>query len=135
LGNSSRSGGPSAKHKHGKAAASSNNSFRPLVLLLSFDYADSFNTIHTHFLDALCSRANTVLAEIDHTALQTLSRLDLTAVFVTDPGILERKYAKVLTKLVEYIKFGDTLVVGGSFSSFVRPTDNDAFFKKAFGLN
>ena len=115
--------------------ATPSNASSPQVLLISFDYADSFNRIHAHFLAALRSRADVIQAQTSDTALQTLSRPKLAAVYVTDPGIVERKHAKVLTKLIEYVKSGGTLVVGGSFSTFVRPTDNDAFFKKAFGLN
>ena len=108
---------------------------QPVVLLLSLGYADTFNSVHEHFLAALHSRADVIQAETRQSALQSLARSDITGVFVTDPEITEKKYAKLISKLVEYAKAGGTVVVGGSFSTFVRPRDNDAFFKKAWGQN
>lgn len=135
LGNLTRRiGGVGSFAKYGTATNSPSTS-TSLVLLLSFDYADVFNSVHAHFLSALRARADVVQAETKESALQTFSRSNLTAVFVTDPGIVEKKYAKVLVKFVEYVKSGGTLVVGGTFSTFVRFPDNDAFFKKNFGLN
>ena len=107
----------------------------PFVLLLSLGYADMFNSIHGHFLTALRSRAKVGQADTKESALQNLARPDLIGVFVTDPAITDKKYANVLSRLVEYAKTGGTVVIGGTFSTFVRGADNDAFFKKAWGLN
>ena len=107
----------------------------PFVLLLSFGYADTFNSIHKHFLAALRSRAEVVQPETKESALQSLARPEIIGVFITDPEVVEKKYATVVSRLVQYVKAGGTVVIGGTFSTFVRPSDNDTFFKKAWGLN
>ena len=121
--------------RYNKATAPAKPAANHLVLLLSLGYADIFNSIHKHFLAALHSVADVVQSETKESALESLARPGITAVFVTDPEITEKKYAVVLSRLVEYAKAGGTVVIGGSFSTFICGSDNDAFFKKAWGLS
>ena len=118
-----------------KAKAPSKATAIPCVLLLSLGYADTFNSVHKHFLAALNSVADVIQSETKESALENLARPNISGVFVTDPEITEKKYKKVLSRLVEYAKAGGTVVIGGTFSTFVRGSDNDAFFKKAWGLD
>lgn len=53
---------------------------------------------------------------------------------LTDAGITHRKHASVLRKLVNFAKRGGSVVLGGAFSSFVRPLDMNSFFEKSWGL-
>jgi hypothetical protein len=118
-----------------KAKTPSKATAIPCVLLLSLGYADTFNSVHKHFLAALNSVADVIQSETKESALENLARPNIFGVFVTDPEITEKKYKKVLSRLVEYAKAGGTVVIGGSFSTFVRGSDNDAFFKKAWDLD
>jgi hypothetical protein len=108
---------------------------KPVVLLLSLENEDFFATIHADVFAALRDKSQVIQALTHQDALKHLSSPALAGVFVTDPGIVRGKASAVVNRLVAYVKSGGSAVIGGSFSSFIRPTDFDQFFKKVWGLD
>lgn len=122
------------KRKAPQAGPSAGTPMRPRVLLLSLADAATFNSIHQHFLQALRARAEVIQVRNSKDVPQSLSS-NVSAVYATDADITKKKHSKLLTKLVAYVKEGGTFVVGGQFSGHVTPSDNDSFFKHAWGLD
>ncbi|KAF8061751.1 hypothetical protein FPV67DRAFT_1452635 [Lyophyllum atratum] len=116
------------------SAAPRATSAKPFVMLLSLDNEDCFATSHAHCLSALCDKVNTYQALTASDALSKLHLANLAGVFVTDAGIVKPEHAPVLSRLVEYVKSGGSVVVGGLFSTFVLAEDMNAFFKNTWGL-
>ncbi|KAF8874770.1 hypothetical protein CPB84DRAFT_1715571 [Gymnopilus junonius] len=111
----------------------------PFVLVLSFDYADMFTSIHTHLLNTLKKKTQLVHLtghpKAYKKAAELLENPNLVGVLVADPAIVKRKYTIVLRKLVKYVKKGGSVVMGGSFSSHISPSTFDDFMKNTWGLN
>lgn len=122
--------------KQASHATPASASSPPFVLLISLMDHTMFNGMHAHFMGALSSKAEYAQATTSKEALNLLSKRQIAAVYVTDPALAEAKspHSALVAKLVEYVKGGGTIVFGGLFSGFIRPTDNDAFFKNVWGL-
>ncbi|KAF8955564.1 hypothetical protein BDZ97DRAFT_2080546 [Flammula alnicola] len=110
----------------------------PFVLVMSFDYDDTFSRFHQHLLSALDRRVKIVQVHIIQQtlqpALQYLESPSLVGVLITDPGITKRKYTRVLHKLVAYVKNGGSAAIGGQFSGHIDPKSFNDFIKK-WGLD
>jgi hypothetical protein len=88
----------------------------------------------THLIDALAEKASLKRAMQPRPALKFLSTNTPHAIFITDPGLLEASNAAVLRQVVSYVRAGGTAVIGGLFSSFVRPMDMTNWFRKHWDL-
>ncbi|KAJ7084842.1 hypothetical protein B0H15DRAFT_383077 [Mycena belliarum] len=104
------------------------------VLQLSLAPEGFFDGVLDHTLAALRARITVSVARSASQAFDLLASPDLTAVFVTDPGIVEPKHIALRAKLVAYAKAGGSVVIGGMFSSFVTPPKLNSFFREAWGL-
>ncbi|KAF5386644.1 hypothetical protein D9615_002037 [Tricholomella constricta] len=124
---------PADAAKSKQATASSTPSKR-FVMLLSLENEDFFATTHAHCLSALRDKLETKQALTAASALSMLNSAGLAGVFVTDAGIVQSENAHVLSRLVEYVKSGGSVVVGGFFSTFVNGLQMNAFFKNSWGL-
>jgi len=122
------------KNPAAEASASNSKASKPFVLLLSLQHETFFAEIHEHLVTALTAKAKRTQAFDAATAVTHLASPRLTGVLVTDPGIVEPQYTAVVSKLVELVKSGGSVVIGGLFSSFVHWNDMDTFFKSAWGL-
>jgi hypothetical protein len=87
--------------------------------------------VHGRLMDKIARKA--VLKQ----AGNTQEALDLVngdnrpkAIFVTDPGITTTKNDIVSDKLVDFARNGGIVVLGGLFSSSIRPSDLRRYFKK-----
>ncbi|GLB35584.1 hypothetical protein LshimejAT787_0211490 [Lyophyllum shimeji] len=107
---------------------------KPVVMLLSLNNEDFFATSHAHCLSALRDKVETFQALTAASALSKLESTHLAGVFITDAGIVKADNAHVLSRLVDYVKSGGNVVVGGLFSTFVSAEDMNAFLEKAWGL-
>ncbi|KAF9460879.1 hypothetical protein BDZ94DRAFT_1197036 [Collybia nuda] len=117
-----------------KAAAPTPESSKPTVMLLALEDDGMFSQYNKALYNSLYANAKLLTVVSANEALQLFASSEISAVFAPDAAITKRKNAAVLAKLVEFSKMGGSVVVGGSFSSFVRPVDLDAFFDKAWGL-
>ncbi len=108
------------------------------VLVLSFDWQDAFAEMHSHLISGLEKKIAAVhirnFQQMSE-ALECLESPSLASVLVMDVGITKREYAKVLQKLVAYVKNGGSVTFGGAFVSFIRPTDFAKFMKTTWDLN
>lgn len=127
-------GDPTKELKSKAAPSTTPSASTHLVLLISLEN-EFFNSIHAHFLNALRAKAVVVQVLTTADALSHLASPDLVGVFVTDPGIVRRKNAPVVAKLVEFVKQGGSAVVGGCFSTFVGEQEMNNFFRKVWSLS
>ena len=108
------------------------------VLVLSFDWQDAFAEMHSHLISGLEKKIAAVhirsFQQMSE-ALECLESPSLTSVLVMDVGITKREYAKVLQKLVAYVKNGGSVTFGGAFVCFIRPTDFAKSMKTTWDLN
>lgn len=126
-----------AKEDKGKAKAVelTSSSSKPVVMLLALENDGMFSDHHTPLYNSVRAKSKLVKAISAKDALLHLASSELSAVFIPDAGITKRQNGTVLAKLVEFAKSGGSVVVGASFSSFVRPTDLNTFFHKSWGLS
>ncbi|KAG6861781.1 hypothetical protein C0995_012285 [Termitomyces sp. Mi166 len=103
------------------------------VLILAFegDIADSYKQ---PTINLIKSKSFVKIVTTQTEAVRILSSDAVAGVFVADAGIANRKNAQVLTKLVEYAKAGGSVVIGGAFSTFVKPKDMGTFFLKSWSV-
>ncbi len=98
------------------------------ILFLSLSIQPFFDKSYLKLFKMLCeeeliiNRAKTA----DH-ALELLAQTTFLVILVTDEGITEEKNAKVLEKVLEYLKGGGLVIIGQHFPAFV--TDMDVFDK------
>ncbi|KAG5641145.1 hypothetical protein DXG03_005884 [Asterophora parasitica] len=126
---------PTAKGAKPKQPAAASTSSKPYVMLLSLKNEDFFAITHAQCLSALRDKLETNQALTAASAIKMLNTAGLAGVFVTDPGIVRPENANVLARLVEFVKSGGSVVVGGFFSTFVFGNEMDAWFKNAWGLS
>ncbi|KAG6897875.1 hypothetical protein C0992_009673 [Termitomyces sp. T32_za158] len=114
-----------------KSAASTGIRF-VLVLALDGDLEEAYKlpTIAALQTEITVKKALNVSEAITH-----LASSDLQAVFVADAAIVDHSNSQVLKNLVEFARGGGSVVMGGSFSSFVRFPDFATFFSRSWGLN
>lgn len=108
------------------------------VLVLSLDWQDALASMHSHLISGLEKKIAAVHirnSEQMPEALECLESPSLVSVLITDTGIMKREYAKILHKLVAYVKNGGSVAFGGAFVCFIRPTDFSKFMKTTWGLN
>ncbi|KAG5639186.1 hypothetical protein H0H81_006090 [Sphagnurus paluster] len=122
---------PTPVHNTSKPASASSKRF---VLLLSLENEDFFATSHAHCLSALRAKVETQQALTGPSALALLNSPELAGVFITDAGIVKPEHAPIVSRLVEIVKSGKSVVVGGYFSAFVNGDEMDTWFKNAWGL-
>lgn len=118
---------------------SGDSSTAPFILVLSFEFEDFYPSILGHLFAALEKKAKTVhirdtVPGATDKALQCLESPDLMAVLVVDAGIAKKRYAKVVSKIVEFVQNGGSAVIGGQFSNCITSDKFDTLIKK-FGLN
>ncbi|KAG6868431.1 hypothetical protein C0993_003108 [Termitomyces sp. T159_Od127] len=104
------------------------------LLLLSLEDDEIFTTSHGHCLSAIREKIVVSQALTVSAALTRLDDKNLVGVLVTDIGIVKPEHKEILPHLIKYVKQGGTVVVGGTFSSFVSASDLDSFFNNAWGL-
>ncbi|KAG6916896.1 hypothetical protein DXG01_004729 [Tephrocybe rancida] len=107
----------------------------PSLMLLSLEDEDFFATTYVHCLSALRDKVVIAQALTVSSALTMLDNVNLAGVFVTDAGIVKAEHKGLLPRLVKYVEQGGTVIVGGSFSSFVSASDMEAFFKDTWGIS
>jgi hypothetical protein len=91
--------------------------------------------VHGHLMDKLAEKSDLKQAGSARDALDLINGdNDARAIFVTDPGITTAKNNAVSDKVVEFARNGGTVVLGGSFSSFIRPSDLHTYFTRKWGL-
>lgn len=104
------------------------------IFLLSLAKEPFFDDMYKRLIDTISSKATIQRATKPTAALTYLSNNTPTAIFITDPGIVERKHSAVLEKVVSYARNGGTVILGGHFSGFIRPTELDNFFRSGWDL-
>jgi hypothetical protein len=107
---------------------------KAFVMLLALDGDDMTERYSESLIAGIRAKLELVKAVTSDLALRHLASPDLAGVLVTDAGITNRKNANILRKLVEFTKSGGSVVLGGAFSSHVRPLDLNSFFEKSWGL-
>lgn len=126
--------------KHQRPQLSAPLSLDPLVLVLSFEYDDIYGNIHSHLYSTLEDKATTMHIRSSHSAsieqaLRILEVPHLTAVLIADAGIVKKKYAKVVDKLVAFVQRGGSVAIGGGqFCNFITPDKFSPFISK-FGVS
>ena len=105
------------------------------ILFLSLDHQAWSDDDYSYLIDAVTSKAKLVRAKMPETALKYLANNTPRAIFVTDAAITKKKHAAVLRAVVSYVREqGGTLVLGATFSTFVKPADLASFFASNFSL-
>lgn len=106
----------------------------PFVLIITLGgYEDLFVDIDKHLISELQKRAE-LIHSTEPMEAHLMLAMNLSAVLITDPGIMEEEHKYVLRRLVEFVKAGGTAVFAGQFSSFVRWPDLDKSFEKDWSL-
>ncbi|KAF5349593.1 hypothetical protein D9756_008926 [Leucocoprinus leucothites] len=105
------------------------------VLTLCLEDEEMFENINKHLLHALKGKIKVVCAKNTAQAVTCLSAPELTGVIVADGGIIDRKHSNVVSKLVDYVKRGGSVVFGCLFPSFISGSSFGQFFSRNFGLN
>ncbi len=106
---------------------------KPCVFLLSLDSQPWFDEMYEPLITSLSERARLKRATTARGALNYLGNRP-EVVLVTDPGITNPANLTVLEKLKDYVYGGGTAILGCTFSSFIGPSDMDAFFQTHFRL-
>jgi hypothetical protein len=111
---------------------------KPFVMVLSLAGDNLFADTNTHLLQALRIRAHVTISLTASDALQHLHTSDLAAVLVTDCQINDSETPfeeeEVLTELIEYARSGRPVVIGGTFSAWMRFPDFAEFFGENWGV-
>ncbi|WEW58600.1 hypothetical protein PRK78_004068 [Emydomyces testavorans] len=107
---------------------------RPCIMLLSIASEEWFDEMYARLITALSARAPVVRARTSNAALTFLHNNHPSAIFATDPGVVEPENGAVLQALKQYVSSGGKLIFGGLFSSFVPPMEMGAFFRNNFDL-
>ncbi|KAG6818393.1 hypothetical protein H0H93_005279, partial [Arthromyces matolae] len=102
-----------------------------LFLSLEDELDDSYKQATVNLIK---SKSTTRVATTKAEALRSLSSDQLRAAFVVDAAIMHRKNAPVLAKLVEFVKAGGSVVIGGAFSTFAKLGELGPFFVKSWGV-
>ena len=102
---------------------SSDTTTKPTIFLLSLENELFFDSMFARLIDAIAAKATLKRATEATAALDFLSANTRSAIFITDPGLLEAANAAVLERVVCYVRGGGTAVIGGLFSGFVQPLD------------
>ncbi|EXJ65624.1 uncharacterized protein A1O5_11151 [Cladophialophora psammophila CBS 110553] len=106
-----------------------------VVFVFSLDDQDLFQEIHGRLMNTIAQKAVVKQAANFQEALNLLnSDTKPEAIFVTDSGITTARNNLVSEKLVDFVRSGGRVVLGGLFSSFVRPDDLRRYFKKTWNL-
>ncbi|KAG6817046.1 hypothetical protein H0H87_000458 [Tephrocybe sp. NHM501043] len=102
-----------------------------LLIVLDGDLVDDYQlpTIAALHAQALVKKAVT-----SSEALMHLPSPSLKAVFVADAAISKHTNVQILNKLVDFARGGGSVVIGGMFSSFIKPATMATFFSKTWGL-
>ena len=106
---------------------------RKLIVILIFDNIDMFKSIHATQLSALEEKADVVIVQSPAQALVHLSSPRLGGVLIADDGVIKPANSHALRKVVDYVKSGGKVVIGGLFSS-MTPQPLIARTFAAFGL-
>lgn len=118
-----------------KASGSSDTPSEPFIMVLSLEDRGMLEAYCQSLLDALRTKRKLMIATTSIQASDYFASPHLQGVFVTDAGISRGANAQYLTKLVEFTKSGGSVVIGGSFSSFIKPSDVNTFFERSWGLS
>lgn len=108
---------------------------KPVVFLLSLETEPFFDDMYARLIDTLAAKATIKRATKATAALNFLSTNIPNVIFITDPALLEVANSAVLERVVSYVRGGGTAIIGGLFSSFVRPDDMDSWFRSQWGLS
>ncbi|KAG6827821.1 hypothetical protein H0H92_010337 [Tricholoma furcatifolium] len=104
------------------------------IMLLSLEDDEYFANGHADLLSAFDKKTTVTKATTVSCALSTLDDPGLGGVFITDAGVIKATNESLLPRLVMFVKSGGTVVVGGSFSSFVSPSEMNKFFGQTWSL-
>jgi hypothetical protein len=107
---------------------------KPTILLLSLDHQPFFDTMYSRLIDSMSEKATLKRAKQPTQAVNFLSSNTPHVIFITDLGLLKAPNSAALEHVVSYVRAGGTAVIGGLFSSFVRPTDMGKWFRVHWGL-
>lgn len=109
---------------------------RPKVLLISLAKQPFFDEMYVGLLRALRERSEVLEATNEVTANEylRLPSTDLAAVFITDPSVIETRFASIASNIVQYAREGGTVIIGGHCSSFGRPKQFNKFFERQLSL-
>jgi hypothetical protein len=113
---------------------SSDTTTKPTIFLLSLENELFFDSIFARLIDAIAAKATLKRATEATAALDFLSANTPSAIFITDPGLLEAANAAVLERVVSYVRGGGIAVIGGIFSNLVHPLDLGDWFRSQWGL-
>lgn len=96
---------------------------KPQILLLRLSATELpfFEEMAAGFMQAFQNAADVKTATTSTEASRLLS--DVSAVFVADAGIVEKKNLSLLKSLVGFAKGGGRVIFGGLFPSFIRPNE------------
>jgi hypothetical protein len=83
-----------------------------------------------HVISALRSKIRIIQASNVRKALRYLADTNLKGVFVADEGIAETMNAEVLYSLIDWVKAGGIVVIGGLFACFISWAEFGRFFSK-----
>lgn len=100
-----------------------------------FLLGDSFSQeVHSHLMNMLAGKSNIKQATNAQEALRLFGQNNCPkGVLVADPGIIKAKN-DVSQKLADYVRNGGTLVLGGCFSSHIRPSDLGSYMRGKWDL-
>lgn len=88
----------------------------------------STTCMYSRLIDSIAEKATLKRATKPAAALNFLSTTTPHAIFHHRPGLLEVSSSAVLERVVSCVLNGGTAVIGGLFSSFVRPLDMGEWF-------
>ena len=96
---------------------------KPQILLLRLSATELpfFEEMAASFMQVLQNAADVKTATTPPEASRLLS--SVSAVFVADAGIVEKKNLSLLKSLVDFAKGGGRVIFGGLFSSFIKPSE------------
>jgi hypothetical protein len=117
---------------------SSTSAATPVILVFSLgdpSYRTLLQDVHGHLMNKLAEKSDLKQAGNAQDALDLINGdNDPRGIFVTDPGITTTRNNIVSDKVVEFARNGGTVVLGGLFSSFIRPSDLHTYFNSKWGL-
>jgi hypothetical protein len=105
-----------------------------------FSLGDAFEQsllrgVHGHLLDAIAAKSRLRQATTAQEALQLFDQNDSPkGVLVADPGIVASRNNVVSRKLADYVRNGGTVVLGGLFSTNIRPNDVGKYMRQKWDL-
>lgn len=110
----------------------------PVIFVLSLGDPSEralLHDVHGHLMNKLAEKSILIQAGNTQEALDLINGdNDPRGIFVTDPGITAARNGVVSDKVIEFARNGGIVVIGGVFSSLIRPDNLNKYFNSKWGL-